>query len=169
MEPVDVFFYLYIAVLLAGACTDILWLKIPNVLVLSLVGLFVLAAIVLEPRISVISHIAPAAGIFVIGAILFYFNKVGGGDVKFLSAAALWIGVGQMPSFLVSLGIGGVVVVLLFFLGGPGMHWGFLRVQDALGRKIFIPEAIARRGQIPYGVSITIASLIVAGRLPLFV
>ncbi|MFQ6018961.1 MAG: prepilin peptidase, partial [Kiloniellaceae bacterium] len=144
-------------------------LKIPNALVLALVGLFVLAAIVLETRISVMSHIAPAAGVFMLGAILFYFNKLGGGDVKFLAAASLWIGAGQMPGFLVSLGIGGVLVVLLFLLGGPAMHWGLLRAQDALGRQVFIPEAIARRGQIPYGVSIAIASLVVAGRLPLFV
>ena len=161
-------FVSYVGLLLACAATDILWLRIPNYLVLLIAGLFVLATILTDREIFLLAQVGPALGLFAVGLALFALGKVGGGDVKFLGAAALWVGMGQIGNFLLWLAIAGAAVALAFLLGGLALQWSFYRAREITGRNIFIPESIAQRGQVPYGVSITIASLLVAGDLPFF-
>jgi prepilin peptidase CpaA len=77
-------------------------------------------------------------------AVLFALRAMGGGDVKLLSALALWIAPQPYLNLLVIMAIVGGVLTLLF--GG----WHFIRRER---------EKIA----IPYGVAISTAGLWVLG------
>ena len=76
---------------------------------------------------------------------------MGGGDVKLLTAATLWVGPGGTPSLLIGTAVlGGLLTLALLF-------------PLAL-RAVFAPAAAAsaaRRMPVPYGVAIAGAALIV--------
>lgn len=168
MDPAGILFWLYVALLVIGACTDVLWLKIPNSLAVLLVLLFVVTVLWRQPEISVIAHVFPALGLFLVGVVLFYFGKVGGGDVKFMGAVALFVGFDLLPNFLVSLAIAGAAVALTFLLAGRMLAWSLGRHDGAQGRKIRLPESLAQPGQVPYGLAISLASLAVVRHSAVF-
>jgi prepilin peptidase CpaA len=90
---------------------------------------------------GVAGQLALAAGVFVIFAALFAAGAMGGGDVKLLTALALWFPAMPLMRLLVVMAIAGGAVTIVMLI----VH----RVQKAEGR----PE-------IPYGVAISIAGLI---------
>lgn len=159
MDPAGILFWLYVALLVIGACTDVLWLKIPNSLAILLVLLFAVTVLWRQPEISVIAHVLPALGLFLVGVVLFYFGKVGGGDVKFLGAAALFVGFDLLPNFLVWLAMAGAAVALAFLLAGRLLQRGLGSHKATRGGKIRLPESLAQPGQVPYGLAISLASL----------
>jgi prepilin peptidase CpaA len=161
-------FGLIFVLLLAGACTDLLWLKIPNVLVGLLVLTFAAAVLLSDREISLLSQIIPAMVLLVGCATLFYFGKLGGGDAKFLAAASLFIGHDLMAGFLLWLALWGVVVALFFVFARRPIVWAFSRLSAMSGRKLLLPQSIAERGFVPYGVAIAAAMLTVLPRTPLF-
>ncbi len=85
-------------------------------------------------------QLGTAFGAFLVLAALFYFGQMGGGDVKLLSALALWIAPWPFLKLVVMMAlIGGVLTIVL-------AAWHLLRRQR---------EKLA----IPYGVAIAIAGL----------
>jgi prepilin peptidase CpaA len=168
VDPTGALFWLTYVLLIAGACTDLLWLKIPNVLVGLLVLAFAAAVALSDREISMISQIVPAMILLVGGAALFYFGMLGGGDAKFLAAASLFVGLEAMTGFLFWLALWGAVVTLFFILARRPIVWAFSRLSAVSGRKLFVPHSIAERGNVPYGVAITAATLAVLPRTPLF-
>ena len=109
MEAVTV---AYVALFVACAVTDVLSLRIPNALVVALVALFALACTITPPKALLWGHIAPAVVVFALMAILFFMGKMGGGDVKLLAAAVLWVGLQALGPFLIALAIYGFIAVL---------------------------------------------------------
>jgi prepilin peptidase CpaA len=80
-------------------------------------------------------QIAMAAGLFALFALAFHFGAMGGGDVKLVSALALWLPPGATLKLLVIMSIAG----------------GFLTLA------MVIRHRIAKSGQIleiPYGIAI---------------
>lgn len=100
-----------------------------------------------------------AVAVFALGAVLFAFGQLGGGDVKLLGAATLWVGgpTGTYQLLMLVAVIGGALA--LFLLLPFGRH----SVESArvmLGQ----PPLDVGRGlkmQIPYGLAIIGAALIV--------
>jgi Flp pilus assembly protein protease CpaA len=81
------------------ALTDLREFRIPNELVLALVGLYVLYALVSGHWVTMRWNIGFAL-LMLAGMIYAYWQQqMGGGDLKLLVAAFLWTGPG-MPSFL---------------------------------------------------------------------
>jgi len=93
-------------------------------------------------------QLAIGGSVFALFCAAFYFNWMGGGDVKMIGALALWLPFQALASMLIVMSLlGGALTVLL------------------------VVERLARRKdgniEIPYGVAIALAGLI-AIREPLF-
>jgi prepilin peptidase CpaA len=145
--------------MVTAAFEDFRRLVIPNWLVAGLVAVWPLcvAAGTVAPA-AALGAFGIAALVFVAGAFLFARGLVGGGDVKLLSAAALWAGPTATPELLVlTAALGGVLS--LFLLSPFGAH------VSLAGRLFFGPPGAAAIGDervsVPYGVAIAGAALFV--------
>jgi len=143
----------FAGLMLIAAVEDLRRLVIPNAVVLGLCTLWPLQ-LASAPDISLLGSTNAAlcaAAVFAAGALLFSRGLMGGGDVKLLTAATLWVGPGGTPSLLIGTAIlGGLLTLALLF-------------PLAL-RAVFAPAAAAsaaKRMPVPYGVAIAGAALIV--------
>ncbi len=113
-----------IFVLVAAAADDIRERRIPNGLVIALASLgavrliLVLAMPGSSPGLSVLLDVVVCACLFFVGVGLFAAGLLGGGDVKLLAAAALWIGWARLPELLaVTLFAGGILALFYLTVG----------------------------------------------------
>lgn len=98
-----------------GGLWDLRRMRIPNWLNGALALLFLpVAALTLSPE-AALWRLAVAAGVLAAGYALFAAGRMGGGDVKMLAAAALWVPPGQAGAamFLLSVALlAGLALVL---------------------------------------------------------
>ncbi len=114
----SIFYALFIGICVLAAFTDFLYFKIPNVLVVALLALFI-TKVLLWQNLSEIYFPASVFGaMLVVGFILYTFKIFGAGDAKFLAAAAMWASEVNIVAFLVFTALaGGVVGLLYLWLG----------------------------------------------------
>ena len=146
----------FIVLMAMAAFEDFRRFVIPNPLTLGLCILWPLYFAGAPSLSAALAAIGCAVGIFAVGALLFARGYVGGGDVKLLSAAALWAGPAGIANLLLLTGLlGGVLAVLLLLPAGARiLEW----IRSALGHAA--PQEAAPRN-VPYGVPIAIAAVIV--------
>jgi prepilin peptidase CpaA len=137
-----------LALLVAAATTDALERRIPNALPLGL-ALVGLARIALDlaaggAALPLAADVAAAAAVFLLGAVGFRFGLVGGGDVKLLAAAALWLGAAALMPFLTATALAGGALAAAFLL-------------RALLRRD------AGKVALPYGIAIAAGGIVVTG------
>jgi prepilin peptidase CpaA len=163
--------WLFIGAMVALALNDVFTYRIPNWANAALAMSFLVfagAASLAGANIWWISHLAAAAVVFAVGLLMFQFNALGGGDVKLLTAAALWVGMQGLLPFLVTVGLaGGALVLMLLFLRRnlmPLVAWAAPRPLQSWPR-VFTPGE-----KVPYGVAIAIGAVLIAsqGRYGLF-
>ena len=137
-----------LALLAGAAATDVRNRRIPNALPfgLALVGL---ARIGLDlaggvPAVPLAADVAGAAAVFVLGAVGFRFGMLGGGDVKLLAAAALWIGSATLLAFLMATAVAGGVLAAAF------LAWALVR-RDR------------QKVALPYGIAIATGGILATG------
>jgi prepilin peptidase CpaA len=141
------------ALLVWAAVSDMQRYVIPNRICLALLFLYPAYALSLSPtEIGIAAAIA--AAVFAIGAGLFAYGIMGGGDVKLLAAVSLWAGGSYFPSFLV---LTTVVGSLLALWWSPLLRYFFPSI--ALGK------SANGRPAVPYGVAIAAGGLFVAVHL----
>ena len=136
-------------------------LLIPNWVIVTLGTAFaVFALLYLEPM-TVIWHVLVALAVFSVTAAFFAINWIGGGDVKLLTATALWAGPQHVASLLLMMSALGFE--LAFVLMALRSHGAF--IAPWLPDNMFLGrlQALAKQGQCPYGVAIGAAALIVVG------
>ena len=82
-----------VAALFYAAFTDLKHYKISNELILLLIGLFVLHALLSSRWTDMAWNLGLAAGVFVF--LIYFYSRhwIGGGDVKILAVAFLWVGI----------------------------------------------------------------------------
>jgi prepilin peptidase CpaA len=109
--------------------------------------------------------LAIAAAVLAVGAVLFAFDIMGGGDVKLLAVCVLWAGPALAPSFILLTALVGGALALLYLM------WGRY-VAPALQLRAFsaIPNLPAGAGTgggqiLPYGVAIAVSGLFVVAEL----
>jgi prepilin peptidase CpaA len=159
---------LYWLTLLSCAVTDFLLLKIPNMLVLSLVILFAISLGMSKVHVDLAWHIIPAFVALGVGTVLFQLKVMPGGDVKLLTAAILWVGIDALPAFLIWLAIAGLAVTLAFVVVRRPLQQLFLWAHTRRGRAGFIPISLTHgRGHVPYGIVIATAAVATTGQIPL--
>ena len=143
----------------ACAVTDILHLRIPNVLVAALAVAFVAACIAIPPKALLLGHVAPAVAVFVLTFGLFALGKFGGGDVKLLTVAVLWIGAAHLGPFLIALALYGAVAVLVFAVFRTQVTAALAWTGSQIGRAVPVPASLETGKSIPYGVVMAAAAL----------
>jgi prepilin peptidase CpaA len=153
----------FAALMAIAAFEDFRRLVIPNSLVLALAAvwpLYILSAAVAAP--AVLGALVIAAALFVAGALLFARGLIGGGDVKLLSAAALWAGPAATPELLLVTALfGGVLsLILLSPLGAQLSLAGRLWFGPS-GATAFDNSRANGHTPVPYGIAIAGAALFV--------
>jgi prepilin peptidase CpaA len=130
------------ATLFYVAWTDLKEFKIRNEMVLCIAGLYVLFA-VLSGR-WVVMHWNIGFAIFMLVIMLYYYSKgmMGGGDVKMLAVAFLWVGIECALAFAIFLAVSIIIHLIVVKLG-----WA--KVQEVRGRK-----------RIPFAPSIAAALIV---------
>ncbi len=153
---------LYAGPLLVAALYDLRSFRIPNAVTGGLLAAFAGAALLAGlPPIEWLLHLGAGALVFVIGAGLFALRVMGGGDVKLLAAAAVWLGWPLLPSFaLLVAALGGVLAVAVLLLRSAPLR-PVVAALDLRARLLDPGEGI------PYGVAIAAAALLLTDQLPL--
>jgi prepilin peptidase CpaA len=142
----------FAALLLWAAGEDIHRLTISNWVSLAIVGLYPIYVLSSPVPVAWPWSVAVAALTLAVGFFLFAFRMIGGGDVKLLSATALWAGPVIFPSFIFLTAIAGGVVGLAILLL---RRW---RMSPAAANGTPSPAPAV----MPYGVAIAIGGLMVA-------
>jgi prepilin peptidase CpaA len=136
-----------------AAVTDLLTMKIPNLLTLGLGVAFLVAAPIAGLTWSeILSHLAAGSSMLLVGILLFSFGLVGGGDAKLLAAAALWLGFEPLVAFLAYVAVfgGALAIVILAYRSVPA---GAFPLPDWAARLHVKGEGM------PYGVAIAAGAL----------
>lgn len=105
-----VFFHL---LLLRAGIGDLITMRIPNWLILTLLlGYAVLAPLAGFTSVDMAISLACALVVFCVGLGVFACGWIGGGDVKLMAVAALWLGLPQLPAFVLFTTVFGAVLTL---------------------------------------------------------
>jgi len=138
-------------------------LLIPNWIVIVLVSTFVVyAAVYLEPKAALV-HFGLAIVVFIFATAFFVFNWIAGGDVKFVTAVALWMGPEHTAQFLMLMALAGAALALTLL---SIRKYSFLLIAN-LPHSWVVQRVttLAEHGQCPYGIAIGIAALLTPSSL----
>jgi len=140
--------------------TDFRTLLIPNWISLALLAAFAPFAVLHLPLSAIGEHFLVMAIVLTLSVFFFVVGWVGGGDVKLMSAIALWMGPGHVAAFVVLMALlGGMLAISIMAIEKFG-RWLDPRVLNlALFRRL---GELADSRQCPYGVAIGVAGLIVS-------
>jgi prepilin peptidase CpaA len=153
--------FCFVVLLIWAALSDIRSFIIPNMLCLAIAGLYPVYVVASAHTPDWPIAVAIAAGVFVLGAVLFAFNLIGGGDIKLLSATLLWAGPEYGVMFLViTVLFGGVLAVAMLIW--TKMHQFTPFLWRLVGPPMVSGEHAAKQS-MPYGVAISFGGLFVAG------
>lgn len=146
---------LYSGLLAAAALQDVRTLTISNLLCLAtLVASIALIVLVRHPA-APWEHAASFAIVLGIGFLLFSAGWIGGGDAKLAAATALWLGFDHlMPYLLYASLLGGALTLLL-------VQFRMVPLPQALARQEWIQRLHRKDGDIPYGIALAAAALII--------
>ena len=138
---------------LAVAVIDVRTFKIPNKINLGLLGVGIFYALTVADFPWVL-HIGCGVLMFLVGAVLFQFRMLGGGDVKFLSVVAFWAGLQYMMGFAVVTALMGGIISAIYLLKG-WLKSRRLKAADPATDYNFLHESV------PYGVAIAAGAVYV--------
>jgi prepilin peptidase CpaA len=140
----------FAAILVWAAIGDMRRLIIPDWISVAIAGLFVLHVVTSPIPVNVLGGVAVGAATLAAGLGLFACNLIGGGDVKLMSAIALWAGPMRILDFLFVTAITG----------------GFVAGGMLLRRRHLAPvggtPGAAASTEVPYGVAISVGGILVA-------
>lgn len=137
---------LFSGLLFAAALSDGRTLTIPNRLCLAVAFLYLARLPVLGVTDWSLGLLAGVC-VLLVGFVLFARGWFGGGDVKLLTAVALWAGPGQLLPMLVVTGLAGGVLAIAMLL----------RHRTAIMARAFHDPASTNGGmalELPYGIAI---------------
>lgn len=141
------------AMAFAGAM-DMLTMTIPNRVALLLVGAFLtavpFAGLTLE---QFGMHLLTGALVLGIGILLFIPGWIGGGDIKLLAAASLWVGFDSVLAFIALVTILGGELAIIFMILRGYFPEGSVRAPR------WVLRLQASETGIPYGLAIAGAAL----------
>jgi prepilin peptidase CpaA len=147
-----------------AAASDLIHFRIPNRVPLVLVALYpayLAAGWFGGLPVDWVGGLIAGAGIFVFGFALFSYGLIGGGDVKLLSAVALWSGTGGLVPLVLVVGAAGGLLSLGLIAAKAASY-----AQQPASRPADMPVWRAVLQQpAPYGVAIAIGGLFILGQL----
>ncbi len=160
-------FTLYTLLLGIAAVFDTWKFVIPNAIAVALVVLFIATALLLPFEMTWmewLSHVGAAVAVFIGGAVLFAFNKMGGGDIKLLTAVAFWAGFEHLTELLLYVAVaGGVLAIGLIVLRKLIVSLGSAITRLA---EVKLPRVLLNGEAVPYGLAIAPISIYLGTKLP---
>jgi len=153
---------LFVVAVVHAALGDRVRRRVANATVLALLlGYLPLALGVGLAWVVILTSIAAAALVFVIGFAAFCAGWIGGGDVRLAAVATLWIGAGLVvPYLLLAAVFGALLAVLMLGL----RRWQARADADAnANAEAPLPEAI------PFGPGLVLAAFVLFANSPWFV
>ncbi|HET6518755.1 MAG TPA: prepilin peptidase [Geminicoccaceae bacterium] len=140
------------ALLVAASCFDVLKLRIPNLIPLALLALFVLEVAFGTGTQAPLGHFLAMVLALVVLLPLFALDMLGGGDVKLLAAVALWLGMTKLAPLMILVGIAGGIFALVWL----AIRW---LIRTGLpGREL--PRSLQARAPVPFALPIMIAAML---------
>ena len=160
-------FALYTLLLGIAAVFDTWKFVIPNAIAVALVVLFIATALLLPFEMTWmewLSHVGAAVAVFIGGAVLYAFNKMGGGDIKLLTAVAFWAGFEHVTELLLYVAVaGGVLAIGLIVLRKLIVSLGSAITRLA---EVKLPRVLLNGEAVPYGLAIAPISIYLGTKLP---
>ncbi|HEY0598954.1 A24 family peptidase [Brevundimonas sp.] len=163
MEALQLLFLAILPTLaIIAGLKDLTTMKIPNwISALLILGFFPTALLLGLGPMAFATHLGVAAAALLIGAGLFALHVLGGGDVKLMAAACLWLGLSGAGAFVLwTAVIGGLFSLILLF----ARAW--LQPYAANGPP-WLTRLMEPKGHIPYGVAIAAGVLVAWPASPL--
>jgi prepilin peptidase CpaA len=139
-----------------AASSDLLTMRISNVLVLVLVVSFFVLALVLQLPLEVVVQNLIVAGVtLVVGFVFFAFRWIGGGDAKLAAATMLWIGLGELLPYLVYAALlGGALTMAIIAI----RRWP---LPERLAQLKWLDRLHDSKSGVPYGIALAAAGILV--------
>jgi prepilin peptidase CpaA len=147
----------YGSALVAAAASDLSRYEIPNRQSIALAAGFAIAAYSLSGA-DLANHLAAAGATFLVTALLFARGLLGGGDVKLMSATALWVGLGGLTAFALLMALFGAALAAMLLAARR-----LLAPSAVDGR--WYAHLLARDAGVPYGIAIAGAGLVLLPQL----
>jgi prepilin peptidase CpaA len=146
-----------------AASSDLLTMRISNILILTLVvGFLAVAPLAGLGLAEIGTHAAVAVATLVVGFVFFAFRWIGGGDAKLAAATMLWVGLGELLPYLVYASLlGGALTLLILGL----RRWP---LPEGLSRVTWLDRLHDSRSGVPYGIALAIAGILVYLRTDIF-
>ena len=142
-------------VVMAGI-SDFFTLKIPNwlnaIIAVSVIPFVMFSNMPME---VFAWHIIAGLVTFVVAAMLFSANIIGGGDAKMLAACAVWIGWDRLMEFAVITAFAGGALVIAMKV------WVFFADHKDSGGMAWAKNFLSKKPQLPYGIAIAAGGIIV--------
>ncbi|MEZ5920986.1 MAG: prepilin peptidase [Parvularculaceae bacterium] len=151
------------AALIIAALNDVYEFKIPNWTSITLIVSYIVAGVSLGASFHIMSEgLLLGCAALAVGFALFALKYLGGGDAKLLAAAAPWIGLSGLGSFIIYVAFSGAALAafLLVFRNMPALpfyasHPWLMRLHE-------------RPRDMPYGVAIAAGALLSFPQTPFF-
>lgn len=132
-----------------AAQSDLRHYRIPNECSLLLLALYPLHIWLSPKGVDVFGALMVAGIVFIAGFALYTLGRFGGGDVKLMSALALWAGPVFIGDFLIVMSLaGGVLAVAFMTRFKMFMACAFEQIGDVQSRDAVLAE------KLPYGLAI---------------
>jgi len=151
---------LFLGLLTLAAISDLRFYRIPNRISLLILTLYPAHIVTYSGTIDWQVSLLLALVTFLSGFLLFSLQLMGGGDVKLLSATALWAGPELIFEFLALTGIAGGLMAL--FMLSP-LRFALAMTFD--NHKNTEATKASLGGALPYGVAISIGGYAVGAAL----
>ncbi len=157
---------LYTLLLCIAAALDSWKFIIPNAITVALIALFIVTALLLPYDMGWrdwMSHLGAAAAVLAGGAVLFAFKKMGGGDVKLMTAVAFWAGFEYLSDLLLYIALaGGALAIILIIL--RRVLFGLMTAASLT--KVALPRMLLSGEPVPYGLAIAPSAIYLGTKLP---
>jgi len=143
-----------------AAASDLLTMRVPNVLVIALAVAFILAAPLAGLGVSELGlHLGIATIALAIGFGLFAMGWIGGGDAKLFAASCLWLGPAALSYIVYAALIGGVLTLAL-------LYWRRMPLPALLTSQNWIVRLHDPQMGVPYAIALATSGLLVYPQTP---
>ncbi|WP_421593118.1 A24 family peptidase [Shinella sp. M27] len=148
-----IIFVVFPLCLAVAACSDLLTMTIPNRVSVILLAAFLIVTPLVGLGLPAITiHLGAGLLVFSIGFALFALNVMGGGDVKVLSASAVWFGfTASLLEYIILVSFfGGLLTVAIVMLRGKS--------TQIYAAGLPVPTHLLSGNKVPYGIAIGAAA-----------
>ena len=142
------------ALVIAAGLSDLLTMRIPNLIPGALIVAFFPAALAVGLPLDLAGlHGVVAIVALVVGMGLFALRILGGGDAKLMAAVCLWLGPSASFEFILWTAVFGGLLSLALIVARRDV------APHIVGGPVWVHTLLEAKGDIPYGIAIAVGAL----------